>query len=332
MSKSRVFKFSIVLMALVILAGCAAPTAEPTSMPAPTTAPAAAATEMPTVAEATMAESSATEAMATEAPTAAATEATTMPQSGTCLGSADTAVVDLNCKDITIAVENAYLPFNYIVLSTGQPGGWDYDTWDEICTRLHCTPDFVESAWDGLIQAVSNGQYMVGADGITNTPDRAEIVDFSMGYMNINQRLLVRKGETRFTSIEDFASQPSLVMGTQVSTTNYETATKYLSEDRIKAFDTFAFAIQALITGDVDAVIIDETAGMGYQGENADQLELIGPSISSDELGFIYPKGSDLVDPVNQALQSMKDDGTLDKLNTKYFGPDFTLTSSEIQG
>ena len=319
MRNSHVLKLSIVLIAVVVLASCATPTAAPTS------APAAAATEAPTAMEPTMAEPAATEAMAAE-PTTADTSVEG------CLGSADTAIVDLQCETITIAVENAYLPFNFIRLDTGQPGGWDYDAWNEICTRLHCTPDFVESAWDGLIQAVGNGQYMVGADGITNTPDRQEIVDFSIGYMQINQRLLVRKGETRFSNIDEFAAQTDLVMGTQTSTTNYETATKYLPEERIKAFDTFSFAIQALITGDVDAVIIDETAGMGYQGENADQLDLIGPSISSDELGFIYPKGSDLVDPVNQALQSMMDDGTMDTLNTKYFGPDFTLTYDDIQG
>ncbi len=71
-----------------------------------------------------------------------------------------------------------YLPFNYISIETGEPGGWDYDTWREICTRLHCVPVFVEAAWDGMIQAVSDGQYDVAADGITNTPERQKIVDF----------------------------------------------------------------------------------------------------------------------------------------------------------
>ncbi len=70
-------------------------------------------------------------------------------------------------------------------------------------------------------------------------------------------------------------------MGTQVNTTNYETAIKFLPEERIKAFEQFPLSIQALITGDVDAVIIDEIVGMGYSGQNADKLELIGPSISS---------------------------------------------------
>ena len=248
-----------------------------------------------------------------------------------CLGTAETAIVDLGCRKVTIAVENAYLPFNYISIKTGEAGGWDYDTWREICTRLHCIPVFVETAWDGMIQAVSDGQFDVAADGITNTPERQKIVDFSIGYIQIQQRLLVRKGESRFASIEEFAQNESLIMGTQVSTTNYETAVKFLPERRIKAFEQFPFAIQALIAGDVDAVIIDEIVGMGYSGQNADKLELIGPSISSDELGFVFPKGSPLVDPVNKALEAMKADGTLAALNEKYFGPSFNLTEEDIK-
>ena len=248
-----------------------------------------------------------------------------------CLGESSTAIVDLDCQQVKIAVENAYLPFNYISVKTNEAGGWDYEAWAEICNRLHCEPVFVESAWDGMIQAVSNNQYDVGADGVTNTEERQKQVDFSIGYVQINQKLLVLKGETRFSSIEEFAVNPDLVMGTQVSTTNYETAVKYLSEDRIKAFETFPFAVQALIAGDIDAVIIDEIVGMGYQGTNAEALELIGPPISSDELGFVFPKGSALVDPVNQALKAMANDGTLAALNQKFFGPDFKITYDDIQ-
>ena len=182
-----------------------------------------------------------------------------------------------------------------------------------------------------MIQSVANGQYDVGADGVTINVDRQKQVAFSTGYVNIQQKLLVRKGETRFTNIDEFVANPELTMGTQVSTTNYETAVKYLSEDRIKAFDTFPFAIQALIAGDVDAVIIDEIVGMGYQGTNATELELIGPSISSDVLAFLFPKGSDLLIPVNMALQAMLDDGTLGKLNQKFFGPDFKITYDDIK-
>jgi polar amino acid transport system substrate-binding protein len=248
-----------------------------------------------------------------------------------CLGTASEALVDLNCDEITITVENAYLPFNYISAQTGQPGGWDYEAWFEICARLHCSPVFVESGWDGMIQAVSQGQFDAAGDGITITDERAQMVDFSMGYIQINQRLLVRQGESRFNSIEEFAASSELVLGTQLSTTNYDTAKDYLPEDRIKGFEQFSFAVQALISGDVDAVIIDEIVGMGYQGTNAEALELIGPTISGDELGFIYPKGSELTAIVDQALLSMIEDGTLAALNQKYFGPEFKITFDDIQ-
>jgi polar amino acid transport system substrate-binding protein len=253
------------------------------------------------------------------------------PQAEGCLGNAEDAIVDLECREVTIAVENAYLPFNYIDPDTGEPAGWDYDVWNEICTRLHCQPVYTEAAWEGMIQAVADGQFDAAADGITITEDRAEKVDFSDGYINIEQRLLVRKEEDRISSIDDIANDEGLKLGTQTGTTNYETATKFLPEERIQAFEQFPFAVQALIAGDIDAVIIDEVAGQGYLGENADELKLVGPSMSSDELGFIYPKGSDLVNPVNQALVAMKADGTLEDLNVKYFGPDFTITYDDLE-
>lgn len=249
-----------------------------------------------------------------------------------CLGKAEGAIVDLKCQEITIAVENAYLPFNYILVKDNKPGGWDYDTWTELCTRLHCTPKYVEVAWDGMIQSVSNKQYDVAADGITITEERQKIVDFSMGYIKIQQRLLVRKGEKRFDGIEAFAKDDKLIMGAQANTTNYETAKKTIAENRLKAFEQMPFAVQALLSGDVDAVIMDEVVGMGYQGENGTKLELVGASISSDQLGFVFPKGSALLAPVNKALQSVIDDGTLAKINAKYFGSDFKVTNSDIKG
>lgn len=240
------------------------------------------------------------------------------------------ALPDLDGLEVTIAVENAYLPFNYINPETGEPTGWDYEVWDEICNLLNCTPNYVEAAWEGMIQAVADGQFDAAADGITITEDRAEIVDFSMGYINIEQRLLVRADEDRIESIEDIVNDDELKLGTQTGTTNYETASQYLSEERIQAFEQFPFAVQALISGDIDAVIIDEVAGQGYLGENAEVLNLVGPSLSSDQLGFIYPKGSELVEAVNAALLELMENGFLADVNLKYFGPDFTVTYDDL--
>ncbi|MBW8010010.1 MAG: amino acid ABC transporter substrate-binding protein [Chloroflexi bacterium] len=242
----------------------------------------------------------------------------------------ESALPDLGGREVTVVVENAYLPFNYVDLADGLAKGWDYDAIDEICARLNCVPVYVEAVWEGMIQGVADGQWDVAADGITITEDRDEIVDFSMGYVSIDQRLLVRLDEDRIEEIEDIANDPDLILGTQVGTTNYETASQFIDPDEISTFDTFPFAISALIAGDIDAVMIDEVAGLGYLGENADVLKLVGRSLSSDVLGFAFPNGSDLVAPFNQALIAMIEDGFLNALNTEYFGPGFTVSYDDI--
>ncbi len=239
---------------------------------------------------------------------------------------------DLGGREITVAVENAYLPFNYIDPQTGEPAGWDYEAINAICALLNCTPVYVEAAWEGMIQAVADGQYDMAADGITITEDRAQIVDFSNGYINIDQRFLARIDEDRFATVNEFVANEDLVIGTQTGTTNFETASTILPADRIQAFEQFPFAVQALIAGDVDAVILDETAGQGYVGVNADQLKLVGESLSSDQLGFIFPLGSDLVGPVNAALAVMGENGTLAALAERFFSDQFTITYDDLGG
>ncbi|MCL4804759.1 MAG: transporter substrate-binding domain-containing protein [Anaerolineae bacterium] len=241
------------------------------------------------------------------------------------------ALPDLGGREITIAVENAYLPFNYIDPATGEPAGWDYDAINAICALLNCKPKFVEAAWEGMIQAVADGQYDMAADGITITDERAEIVDFSNGYINIEQRLLARIDEDRFDSVQSFVDNSELILGTQTGTTNFETASKILPAERIQAFEQFPFAVQALIAGDIDAVIIDETAGLGYQGANADALKLVGESLSSDALGFIFPKGSELTGAVNAALAELEANGTLATLADKFFTDKFTITYEDLE-
>ncbi len=299
------------------------PASAPTA-PAATEAPTAAATDS-TSTEATAATAAATAeatAAATVEATAAATAAATAPAGGT------TALPDLGGRKVTIAVENAYPPFNYINSATTKGEGWDYDAWNEICRLLNCTPDYQEASWEGMIQAVSNGQFDAAADGITITEDRAKEVDFSDGYIQVSQRLLARVGETSFTNMDEFVANDKLRLGTQTGTTNYETAKGLLPEARIQAFEQFPFAVAALINGDVDAVLMDETAGQGYIGTNAEKIQLLGDPIKSDQLGFIFPKGSALVGPVNLALAEMRTSGKLDELAKKYFSAEFKLPGS----
>lgn len=241
------------------------------------------------------------------------------------------ALPDLEGRTVTVGLENAYLPFNFILAGETEGQGWDYDAWRDICERLNCVPEFVEAAWPAVIDQVAAGEFDTAADGISITDERAEIVDYSDPYMVVQQKFVIQLDDDRFSNAQELIDSDAIV-ATQVGTTNFELAAELIGEDRIQAFDQFGLAIQALIAGDVDAVIIDDAAGLGYIGENADQIETIDDPLQSDPLGFIYPKGSDLVDPVNQALAAMAEDGTMEELGLKWFGPDFDVTYDDLEG
>ena len=78
---------------------------------------------------------------------------------------------DLGGREITIAVENAYLPFNYVTLETGEAGGWDYDFIDAACAALNCVPVWIEFGWETMIASVAEGQFDMATDGITITEE-----------------------------------------------------------------------------------------------------------------------------------------------------------------
>lgn len=250
--------------------------------------------------------------------------------SGTESGAAG--LTDLGGRKVTVGVENAYLPFNYVAVGESEGQGWDYDAWREICRLLNCEAEFVPAGWPDVIDQVAQGELDTAADGISITDERKQIVDFSDAYMTVQQKFIVGLDDDRYSTADDIINGDAIV-ATQVGTTNFELATELLGGDqRIRAFADFGLAIQALIAGDVDAVIIDDAAGLGYIGENADSVKTIDDGLQSDPLGFIFELGSDLREPTNAAIAEMRSSGFLTKIGEKYFGTEFTITYDDIEG
>jgi polar amino acid transport system substrate-binding protein len=225
------------------------------------------------------------------------------------------ALPDLGGRTVTVAIENAYPPFNYVDEVSGEAIGWDYDMINEMCARLNCVPEFIQVSWEGMIVAVAGGEYDMAADGISITEERAQQVDYSIPYITTIQRFMVRADETRYDSAQSFIDDPEAQIASQLATTNYELAIGLVGEDRVIGTADFGSAVQSLIAGDVDAVIIDDVAGQGYVGANAESIKLLPDQLSSDPLGFIFPKGSDLVAPIDAALQSMMADQSLARIS-----------------
>jgi polar amino acid transport system substrate-binding protein len=231
---------------------------------------------------------------------------------------------DLQGRKVVVVTENAYPPLQFVDPKSGKQIGWEYDAMNEIAKRLNFKVEYQNTSWDAMIQSVSDKQYDIGMTGITIKDERKEKVDFSDPYMRSEQFMLVRGDEKRFTDAKSFAANKDLLVGAQPGTTPFYTAVySVLDGDeknpRIKLFETFGATVQALKAGDVDTVLTDGTAGKGYVDASNGGLKLVGGPLGTEDFGFIFPKGSDLVKPVNAAIAALKADGTLDALNKKWF-------------
>ena len=239
------------------------------------------------------------------------------------------ALPDLKGRTIHAVTENAYTPLNFADPKTGQGIGWEYDAMNEIGKRLNAKIEWNLSSWDVMIQAIHDGQYDIGMDGISITDERKQQVDFSDPYMDNKEFMLVRSAEDRIKQPGDLVSNTDLLIGSQAGTSGFYAAEGLLNpnlkdgdkpdDSRIKLFDTFGASVQALKSGDVDMVLMDQASIQGYIGADPGVFKTVGDPIGSDQFGFILQKGSDLVAPVNAAIAAMKADGTLDGLNRKWF-------------
>lgn len=233
-------------------------------------------------------------------------------------------------RTIVFAVENGYVPFNFIRTDTRVATGWDYAIGAELGRRLGFEPVFREIAWDSMIQGISTGQFDIAGNGITITEERARVVDFSDPYMAVTQRLLVRRDESRFTSLDTFGAADVGRIGAQKGNTNYTVAEKLAGPARVVAYDGFGELIQALLNSDIDAVLIDDVGGQGYVGANREKLKLLDGGLPGQDLGFIFPKNSPLRLEINRALAAMRADGTLARINGEWFAPDFVPPGAPV--
>lgn len=237
---------------------------------------------------------------------------------------ADSGLPDLGGRTIEAAMANDYTPLQFVDPAAGDAIGWEYDAMNELCARLNCVVNFNVTSWDAMIPAVQSGQFDIGMDGITITDERKTQVDFSDPYMNSQQFMLVRAAEERFATPADFAADAELLIGSQAGTSGFYTAVYDIldgdeANPRIVLLENFGASVQALIAGDVDMVLVDAASGRGYIGANPDALKIVGDAIKSEEFGFIFPPGSDLVAPFNAGIAALRADGTLDALDTKWF-------------
>jgi len=228
------------------------------------------------------------------------------------------AQTDLDGRVLRVGSDTTYPPFE-MVDQSGEIVGFDVDVVNAICGVINCEPVFVTTAWDGIFPALANGEFDMVASGVSITAERDEIVDFSDPYLVVGQSITTRVEDSALTQDDFTAEGSSLTLGAQLGTTNAQLGEELVGSDRMRLYDTFNAAVLALLNGDVDGVIIDDTTADAFVQQYSGDLVVEIRGLTSDPLGLVFQEGDPLQDAFNEGLAAIQADGTMDALIAKWF-------------
>lgn len=152
------------------------------------------------------------------------------------------------------------------------------------------------------------------------TDDRKKAVDFSSPYYTTTQAV-VTVGGSRAASANSIAALKPLTLGVAAGTTSYTVAAKQLGTDHLSVFNSNDDAVLALTSGQVDGIVVDLPTAFYLANAQLTNGVLVGQfadTTGGDEFGIVLPKGSSLTAPVTAAVDALRADGTLDKLQTEW--------------
>ena len=218
---------------------------------------------------------------------------------------------------LTVCSDIPYPPFEFEDASSDLGySGFDIELIAAIGTELDREVEIVVTGFDALTSgaAMSAGTCDLAISAMTITPEREEAIDFSDAYYEADQSLLVPNGSA-ITSIADLVD--GVVVGVQTGTTGEIYANENVPGAEIRAFEGGGDLLTALAAGQVDAVLQDNPVNVEEALKGATTVVETYPT--GEFYGIAFEEGSDLVEPVNEALASLRADGTYDALYAKYF-------------
>ena len=220
-------------------------------------------------------------------------------------------------KTVTIATDIAYPPFEFT--RDGKPAGFDIDLMREIGKRAGFTPEFQDVRFDLIIPGLDNNLYDAAISAMTITEDREEQIDFSDPYFNADQSLLV-PSDSNIRSTDDLSDA---TVGVQLGTMGAAQADEFQSEGtvgEVRTFDTIEDALTELGNGQVDAVISDLPISHEKPRQSDGRLEIVENIPTREQYSIAFPNDSELIDPVNEALAEIKEDGTYEMIYKEWIG------------
>lgn len=231
--------------------------------------------------------------------------------------SGDAGIGLVKAGTLTVCSDVPYPPFEDF--DTSSPSGYtgfDMDLVADIAKGLGLELSVQDSSFDALQsgQALNAGQCDVAASAMTITDDRKKALDFSDGYYDSQQSLLVPTGSD-IAAIGDLDGKK---VGVQQGTTGKDYATTNAKGADIVTFPGDAEMFQAIKAGQVDALLQDLPVNLDHTKDS--QFGVVETYTTDESYGFAIKKGNTaLVDAVNGELTTLRDDGTYQKAYDSYF-------------
>ena len=196
----------------------------------------------------------------------------------------------------------------------------DYDGFDielarEIANRLDLQLEIRDTPFDTIFRDLAQGRFDMVASATTITDEREQTVDFSDPYYLADQALLVQEGGD-IRAVEDLAGA---TVGAQDGTTGADYADEETDAENVRTFEAYDDAFNALVAGQIDAVIADLPAARDAV-EQKEGLEIAVELVTRELYGLAFQQDADpLREEVNRVLGEMKQDGTYRRIFRKWF-------------
>jgi glutamine transport system substrate-binding protein len=220
---------------------------------------------------------------------------------------------------VNVVTDPSFVPFEMMDPETGEMIGFDMDMINELAERAGFEINLTTMEFAGIIPAVQTGSQEIAIAGVTITEERAEIVDFSDPYYDSGLRIIVRADNDSVETLEDLEG---LSVATRIGSTSYDFLQENLGDTAdITPYPGNSDMYMALLGRNVDAAFYD-APNVAYfsQTRGEGRTKVVGPLYEGQQYGIVFNKGSQWVEPVNEALAEMREDGTYAELYEKWFG------------
>ncbi len=222
---------------------------------------------------------------------------------------------------VRVGTEGTYPPFSFN--EDGQLTGFDIDVVREVAERAGWRLEFVQSQFDALFGALDSGRIDMIANQISINPEREASYAFSEPYTFSRGVIVAKKGNDEITSLDDLEGLTTA----QSATSNWSEVAKDAGA-RVENVDQFAQAADLVDRGRVDAIVNDNIAVLDYlAASGSDDIEIVadaGDEVSRQAFAF-RPDDERLAREADQALESMRADGTLRDISEEYFKADVSV-------